>query len=265
MPIPLTLLLSALPALSNPAQEDVAEVPSEDLLAGGTEHMRYYLIGAGEDAKPPRKGYRLLLVLPGGDGSANYHAFCKRIWKNSLSDEYLVAQLVAPRWSDDQFKSLVWPTEKKPWHAAMFTTEAFCEAVIADVEERYELDLQHVFVLAWSSGGPATYAYALRPDSRLTGAFVAMSVFRPGSLPSLKNAKGRAFYLLQSPEDTVTLYSLAEEAEKKLSKAKAEVELTSYTGGHGWKGDVFGNMRRGIAWLEKNHSKPPKRKKKKQK
>ena len=32
------------------------------------------------------------------------------------------------------------------------------------------------------------------------------------------------------------------------------VEFATYEGGHGWKGDVFGNIRTGVEWLEKQHA-----------
>ena len=143
-----------------------------------------------------------------------------------------------------------------------FTTEEFIEAVIADVEKRRAIDPAYVFALGWSSSGPAVYAYSVLPDSRLTGAFVAMSVFKPGQMKSLKGAKGKAYFLLHSPEDFISM-DFPEAAEKKLRKSKAKVELFTYEGGHGWRGDVWGNVRRGIRFLEKNHAEPKKRKKRK--
>ena len=49
-------------------------------------------------------------------------------------------------------------------------------------------------------------------------------------------------------------------AEERLKQAGAEVELVTYAGGHGWRGDVWGHMRRGIDFLEQHHAKPKKRK-----
>ena len=46
------------------AQDDVADVPSEDLRAGKDESKRYFLIGRPE--KKPRKPPGLVLVMPGG-------------------------------------------------------------------------------------------------------------------------------------------------------------------------------------------------------
>src|SRR5687767_11519778 len=75
------------------AQEDVADVTSEELKAGGDEKKRYFLIGAKE--KGPEGGYGLLVVLPGGDGGAEVNPFMKRVWKNALPEGWLVAQMVA--------------------------------------------------------------------------------------------------------------------------------------------------------------------------
>ena len=240
-----------------PGQDDVADVPSEERRAKEDEHKRYFLIGADEKAKAPRKGYKLLLVLPGGDGGADFNAFVRRIYKHAMDDDYLVAQLVAPRWSPEQAKTLVWPTRKNPWEGMEFSTEEFIADVIEDVEQRFALDTKFLFTLSWSSSGPAAYAYSLGDDARVTGSFVAMSVFKPDQLPALKNAKGQAYYILHSPEDFIPI-AHAEEARDKLKKAKAEVELQTYTGGHGWRGDVYGNSRAGLRWLEKNHGKAKK-------
>jgi len=96
------------------------------------------------------------------------------------------------------------------------------------------------------------YASALKKDSPLRGAFVAMSVFVPARLPPLAQASGKKFFLLQSPQDQVTKYSFAKQAKMQLEKAGAKVELQDYEGGHGWQGDVFGNIRSGIDWLAKD-------------
>ena len=49
----------------------------------------------------------------------------------------------------------------------------------------------------------AVYAAALRPRTPITGAFVAMSVYKPAEYPPVANAKGRPFYILHSPQDAM--------------------------------------------------------------
>jgi len=108
-----------------------------------------------------------------------------------------------------------------------------------------------VFLLGWSSGGPPCYAEAMSKDSVATGAFVAMSIFQPGQLPAPENAKDKAFYLLQSPQDQLTPVRHAEAAQKALQSAGAKVHLERYEGGHGWHGDIWAMIGDGMTWLDR--------------
>ncbi len=76
-----------------------------------------------------------------------------------------------------------------------------------------------------------------------------MSVFKPDRLPPLANAEGRAYFILHSPDDFIPI-RMTHEARDVLHENGARVELVTYAGGHGWRGDVYGNLRRGIHWLE---------------
>ena len=231
------------------AQDDVADVPSEDLRVGGNEQQRYFLIGATASEKQPKDGFPLLLILPGGDGSADFNPFAKRIWKNALPEGMLVAQLVAV--PSDNKNQIVWPTAKDKEPKQKFTTEEFIKVAVTDIKAKHKINDAKVYALGWSSGGPAVYASMLSKDTPLKGAFVAMSVFLPAKLPPLAAAKGQRCFLLQSPQDQVTKYQFAKNAKTQLTAAGAEVELRDYEGGHGWQGDVFGNIRAGVEWLAK--------------
>jgi RNA polymerase sigma factor (sigma-70 family) len=242
--------------LANPLQ-DVAEVPSQRLRADGDENKSYFLIGLDPNRKPPADGCRLLVVLPGGDGSADFHPFCRRLHKHALDEKWLIAQLVAPKWDAKQFDRVVWPTEGLRYPGARFTTEGFIDAVIKDAGSKAKINPQCVFLLGWSSGGPPCYAATLRPGSAVQGAFIAMSVFKTEQLPALENAKAKTFYLLQSPEDKVTPLRFAEAADKSLSAAGAKTHLQRYEGGHGWHGDMWDMIRDGVAWLETNRPSSP--------
>jgi predicted esterase len=233
------------------AQEDVADITSRDLRAGKDEQKRYFLIEPPKAAKPPTKGYGLLVVLPGGDGSAEFHPFVKRIYKHAVPEGYLLAQPVAVKWTDKQV--IVWPTDKNRAPGMKFSTEQFLDAVIRDVAGKHKIDPARVFTLTWSSSGPAAYAASLSSD-RITGSFIAMSVFKPDLLPPLEKAKGRAYFLYHSPDDRVCPFRMARQAERELKKAGASVQLATYDGGHGWRGNLYANIREGVAWLEKNHA-----------
>ncbi|MCH8316782.1 MAG: hypothetical protein IIA64_12495, partial [Planctomycetes bacterium] len=152
--------------------EDVADIPADDRRAQDDPYKRYILIGGRGDQSAPPTGYKVLLVLPGGPGSPDFHTFIKRIYRHVLSDEYLLAQIVAPEWDRQQAKELVWPTATNPHKSMKFATEQFIDAVLDEIDQDFAIDERHIFVLAWSSSGPATYAIALLPNTRVTGAFV---------------------------------------------------------------------------------------------
>jgi predicted esterase len=228
-------------------EDDVADVPSQDLRAGKEEQMRYFLIGPRAELKAPEKGFGLLIVLPGGDGSADFHPFVKRIAKYALPETYLVAQPVAVKWSPQQ--QITWPTEKVRVPGMKFSTEKFVSAVVKDVAGKHKLDPERIFTLSWSSGGPAAYACSLS-EKKIKGSLIAMSVFKPKDLPALSNANGRSFYLYHSPQDRICPFWMAEQAVKVLEKNGAKVKLTTYEGGHGWRGPLYDDLRAGIEWLE---------------
>lgn len=235
------------PAIVAAEDDDIADVASEDLRAGGDEKARYFLIGANKEA--PKDGFGLVVILPGGSGNADFHPFVKRIYKHAIPEGYLAVQPVAIKWTDDQ--QVVWPTEKTRVEKMKFSTEQFVASAIKDVRGKHKLSAKKVFTLSWSSSGPAAYAISLS-DKTVKGSLVAMSVYKPDSLPPLKAAKGQAYYLYHSPDDNVCPFRMAEQADKELQKNGAKVKLVKYDGGHGWQGDVYGEIRTGIEWLEEN-------------
>lgn len=230
------------------AQDDVADVPCRDLFAGGDKNKHYFLIGAGEQIKPPKEGFGLVIVLPGGDGGSDFNPFVKRIYKNAISDKYLVAQLVAVRWTPNQ--KIVWPTKQVKANKQKFSTEEFVEEVVKDIKTKYKLNEQHIFTLSWSSGGPAAYAISLQKEKSVTGSYIAMSVFKPDSLGPLERTAGHAYFIDHSPEDKVCPFRMAKNAARMLRKHGAKTRLVTYKGGHGWRGNVYGRIRNGIRWLE---------------
>lgn len=251
----LTLLAAPLGAQDG---EGETEAPKPlDVLVDDDPQQRYLLHGLVEGAEAPRDGWRLLVVMPGGDGSADFAPFVGRIREHALGEEWLVAQPVAPKWGEC---GIVWPTKRLPCPGMEFACEELFEAVVDDVAERCELDPRYLFTLSWSSSGPLAYTLALDKKSRVTGSLIAMSVFKPDLLPSLKPAKGRAFYLLHSPEDATCPFRMAEQARDELEEAGAELRFATYAGGHGWHGDVYGDLRAGFDFLESKAAKLKRRK-----
>jgi predicted esterase len=238
------------------AQDDVADIVSQDLRAGKDEHKRYFLIEPPKGTQAPKQGYGLIVVLPGGDGSADFHPFIKRIYKNAVPEGYVLAQPVAVKWSEKQ--GIVWPTDKNRVEGMKFSTEEFVDAVIKDVAGKYTLNSERVFTLTWSSSGPAAYAASLSSD-RITGSFIAMSIFKPDLLPPLEKAKGQAYFLYHSPDDRVCPFGMVEQAAEELKKHGATVKLATYEGGHGWRGNLYDDIKEGVEWLQKNHATRTKR------
>jgi predicted esterase len=247
-------------------KQDEGPVKSWDLRVCDDANQRYFLVGhhlpdepGGKKPKKfkvPKGGFKLFVVLPGGGGGEDFHGWVKNIHRNVLDEKWLTAQPVAVKWTEKQF--IIWPTAKSGVKGQKFTTEEFVAAVIGDVAKRYKVDKKSVYAMGWSSSGPAVYALALQKTPPVTGSYVAMSVFKPDKLPSLSRAKGRAFFIDHSPDDKTCPFRMAEDARDKLTDKGARVGFVTYKGGHGWKDNPFGRLRKGVAWLEKNRAKPGK-------
>ncbi len=231
------------------AQDDVVDIAAREVRADDDPHKRYFMIGPRQGAEPPEDGYGLIVVLPGGDGSADFHPFVKRIYKFAVPEGYVMAQPIAVQWTAAQ--KIVWPCAKSKVAGMKFSTEQFVGAVIDDVSRQTSIDPARVFTVSWSSGGPAAYAVSLK-EKKVRGALIAMSVYHPKELLPLSRAKDRAFYVYHSPEDRVCPYRMAEQATRELEKNGAKVKLATYDGGHGWQGPLYDDIGAGIAWLEVN-------------
>ena len=230
-------------------QDDISDVPCKEFFAGGDPNKNYFLIGNGEQVKTPEDGFKLVIVLPGGDGGPSFNPFIRRIYKYSLNPEYLMAQLVAVKWTANQ--QIVWPTNKVKVKGQKFSTEEFADAVIKDIKAKYKLNPKQIFTLAWSSGGPAAYAISVQKEKAATGSYIAMSVFDPNTLGPLEGAAGHCYLLDHSPDDKVCPIRMAEKADEMLTAAGAKTRFVSYQGGHGWYGNCYGRLEWGFGWLEK--------------
>lgn len=229
-----------------PAKE--AEKPNNMVeVAAGKGKGNYLYVGPRKESE---SGNALLVVLPGGTGSADFHPFVSRIHANSLAEDFALAQPVAKKWTPAQ--QIVWPIANSKVKKMQYTTEELIEAVVEDVGIKTKLNPKRVYVLAWSSGGPAAYAALLQKNTSLSGGLLAMSVFKPNQLPELTNGKGRSFYILHSPSDRTCPFSLAKNANVMLSDVDVRNTLVEYRGGHGWHGDIFGDIEKGVQWLEQS-------------
>lgn len=232
------------------AQNDLGEGTSSDANIGDDPQKHYLFAGPME---VPEKGYGLVIVLPAGDpgngeGAAErMHHFIREICRQSLPKGYIVAHPVAVKWNPQQ--ELAWPTAHNKAAGMKFTTEQFVSAIVDDLPKRRKIDPDRIFMLSWSSAGPAAYAAALS-DKRIRGAFIAMSSFRPGPLRPLDRAKDRRFYLYHSAQDTRVPLRAAQQASQELRANGAKVKLATYEGPHGWPKTLFDDIRTGMKWLE---------------
>jgi predicted esterase len=205
----------------------------------------FFLAASGEPAG-------LVVILPGGDGSADFHPFIKNLHEHGLAGKYAIAQLIAKKWRPNQ--QIVWPVQRNRTAGMKFSTEEFVAAVVKDALAKQTVDPERVYLLGWSSGGPPCYATMLQKESPARGALVAMSVFQPKFYGEPASAAGRSFYIYHSPEDQVCPHRMAQQANETLSAAGAKTTFVEYNGGHGWHGDIFGSIRQGIEWLEQSAS-----------
>ena len=231
-----------------PDDGDIKDVSSERFFAKGDKNRLYRLLGLSKEAPVPASGYKLLVLLPGGDDSETFQWFVRRVKKYALPADMLVAQLAAPKWSEWQANNLVWPTRLSPFYGMKFPTEQFIDDVIADVGKRTHLDRSNVFTFAWSSSGPAVYTHAAMSKTFIRGAFIAMSVFRPADLPNPAMLRDRRLFILQSPQDFIPIKQ-ARDAVDFLTAHGAHVKLQEYQGGHGWTDRVYEDIRQGIPWI----------------
>lgn len=237
------------------AQDDVCDVVSTSLLAGGDKNKRYFLIGEYKQAAPGG-GFGLIIVVPGDEGGTDVESFVKRIYKKALPKNYLVAQLVPVKWTAEQ--QVIWPTEQVPAEKQEFSTEEFIGAVIEDVKNKYKVNDNHIFTLCWSSAGLAGYSYSFQEDSLATGSFIAMSAFEAERLAPLEQAKGRAYVLFHSAKDESYPFSKAQQACDKLKEKGAKASLLKHRGKQNWQDKPYRQIRLGIKLLERDHSEPVK-------
>jgi serine/threonine protein kinase/predicted esterase len=217
----------------------------------GQKRMEYLLIG-GESPLKANTARRLLVVLPGGDGGKDFEPFVRAIYENALDASWIIAQPISVKWFDQQ--EIVWPTKfdrenQDALKQSTFSTEEFIDAVITDVAAKVTIDPKNIFTLGWSSSGPALYAHSLSTQCKATGAYIAMSVFKPKQLPDVAIAKGRRFVIDHSPQDKVCPYRMAQQARATIEQAGGIVQSIDYTGGHGWQDDPLRRLKEGLNWL----------------
>jgi predicted esterase len=233
------------------AEEVDNAVLTEDRTVGNDPMKRYFLMRHRLEPAEAPKEYALLLILPGGTGSAEFRPFCENvITRLSTPKDFLVAELVAPVWNKQNAMSNIWPSKVFPDRAAKFRSEEFVSAVIDDVGARERIHDGWIFTLGWSSSGHVLYSSSFE-NPKIRGAFIAMSRFVPRMFSHLQNGRGKRYYFWHSPDDTVCAFAEAQTAADLLARRGALTVLKSYPGGHGWVPNTFygDRIREALDWF----------------
>ena len=146
----------------------------------------------------------LLVVLSdGGAGGADTRYWQNLVGKN-FGGKYLAAVAVAPQFREKQNPRWLTKTERGNAKTAAFTTETLAAQIVKDVESKYPVNPARVFLIGAGAGGQAAYACSLQAATPFRGFALVGSAFHPANLPPFTLAKGRRYYLLNSPDDKQT-------------------------------------------------------------
>lgn len=204
-----------------------------------------YFVLAPRKAPSAGRPARLLVVVPGGDGSAGFWPWVRDSLAAQVPPECAVAMVTAAKWRDDQ--QIVWPTAQHPVDGMKYPTEKVVRAVVRQVAREFAVEPGDVAVLAWSSGGAAVHPLLAAADGPFARGYVAMSIFPDGL--DVAAAKGRRYVLDQSPEDQTTIFQHVRTAHAALTTAGAQVLVSTYRGGHGWQDAPLPRLKKNLAWL----------------
>ncbi|QQE10654.1 hypothetical protein JD969_14245 [Planctomycetota bacterium] len=236
---------------------DVADISATRITLDKDKKKTYILMDSQSTSEETESQPRpLLIIIPGGDGSEDFHFFCRRLYKFAALEanpNFIAVQPIAPQWSKMQTDNVTWPNKYHKFRGMKFTTETLINDIIKDVKSNHKIDETKIFTLAWSSGGPAAYDLALQKDSPVTGSFVAMSVFKPRP-QQLRFAKNKNFFIYHSKSDRVVPYNFSSKALSTLTKAKANVMHKTYDGNHGWfHANNYDNISDGLEHLQQQN------------
>jgi len=223
------------------------KTPDRELSAGGDAAKRMFLTGPKAGDVEPPLGWGVVLVLPGGDGSDKFRKWVRDHYEDWVDAGWVWAQLVAPKWSQDQ--DIVWPTENSKVAQMKFTTEEFVATAVEETAKQMKVDRRRIVAVSWSSSGPACWRMLTEKGSPVAAHLIAMSVYKPAELEPLANGKGRPLFLLHSPTDDTCPIAMAEKGRNAARKAGLDVEWATYEGGHGWGGESEDEARRALHWL----------------
>src|SRR5256885_326055 len=110
------------------AQEISSKVSVQTQTVGRNADQKYFLI-EHKGGTETGKARGLILILPGGPGSADFLPFCANVLTlYGIPADFVAAELVAPQWSTNEDR-VVWPSRAFPDRHSKFTSDEFLGAV----------------------------------------------------------------------------------------------------------------------------------------
>jgi predicted esterase len=237
----LALVLAVLPGAAALRAQD----PPRERTIAALPKSCWFLLPPRTPPKPSTK-LGLLVVLPGGNATKEFLPFVQNGLFAQAPDDFAGVMLAAVKWREDQHT--IWPTAVGDTTGALYTTEQYVRAVLAEVDKEHPIDPARRVVVAWSSSGPAIHPLMAAKDSPFQRAYIAMAVW-PQHLEDLAAVEGRRYVLDQSPDDQVTIFQHVRDAHAALSRAGAQVRVSVYTGEHGWGEQPLPRFAKNLGWL----------------
>ncbi len=195
----------------------------------------------------------LLVVL--SDTDPNNHTV-QEFWQQAVSgafgSRYLVAVAIAPKWGAQKPLSWVTDMNRSRTPEATFTAETFAADIVADVETRYPIRPDRIFLHGEGAGGLAAYSCSLQAQTPFRGFSLLAAEFRSAQLPSPGAARGRRYYIQAGKQDKALPFFLTTGAQGLLMKAGAAVELNALPTDHvpRFNAETLALLTKAVQWLE---------------
>ena len=202
-------------------------------------------------AERDRPGLMVVLSDTDPDNRA-VQEFWQQAVSRAFGNRYLIAVAIAPRWGAQKPFTWVTTMNRSRTPEAKFTAETFTADIVADVEARYPIRPDHIFLHGEGSGGLAAYSCSLQSQTPFRGFSLIAAEFRSAQLPPTGAARGRRYYIQAGKNDKAIPYFLTTGAQGLLTKAGAAVELNPLPGDHvpRFNAENMDLMAKAVQWLE---------------
>lgn len=228
-------LVSAVPAVINPALSGPAVFKEEVSLSNKSWKYSFYA-PANVDMS---KGQVLVIGLHGFEEKAKDYI---RFWQSDADKNgFLVAVLQAYPKTYPNGSTV----ESYPW----LEVSDFTKAVLANIEKKYKIDENRVFLTGYSAGASSSYIIALDSGIKFRGV-IPIDGYLPldaGIIDKLNKAKDINFYVVHGANDTDAKAVIGQEKILMQYGAKMEFKMLKDIG-HEYPAEEHENI---IKWIKK--------------